>query len=53
MQPLAQEAAQVLIVRVVVRLLLCAPTFPGVFLNIPHCLCDTPPQDSVTWTDIL
>lgn len=43
MQLLAQEAAQVLIVRAVAQLLLCAPTFHSVFLNSPYCLCDTPP----------
>lgn len=37
MQPLAQEAAQVLIVRVVAQLPLCAPTFCSVFLNTRYC----------------
>lgn len=37
MQPLAQEAAQVLIVRAVAQLPLCAPTFRSVFLNTRYC----------------
>lgn len=29
----------------------CA-TFPRVFLNTRHCLCETPSQDPVTWTGV-
>lgn len=43
MQLRAQEGAQVLIVRAVAQLLLCAPTFCSVFLNTRYYLCDTPP----------
>lgn len=37
MQLLAQEAAQVLIVRAVAQLPLCAPTCCSVFLNTRYC----------------
>lgn len=49
----AQEAAQVLIVRAVAQLPLCAPAFRSLFLNTRYCSSDTPPQDPVTWTDVL